>query len=108
MDPRAPNHPSLALERTALAWGRTALALVAVMAFAVRAAVLADTVLAAFAAVPVVLAAGAGLVVARRAARRAAGDAEGIVADGVALVRVVTAAGAGALLLVAATAGPGP
>lgn len=103
MDPRAPNHPALAAERTALAWGRTALALVAVMAFAVRAAILADTVVAGVAAVPVVVAAGAGLVVTRRVAHRAAGDAEGIARDGVALVRAVTAAGAGALLLVAVT-----
>lgn len=104
MDPRAPNHPALAVERTALAWGRTALALVAVIAFAIRAAVLADTVAAAIAAAPVVLAAGAGLVVTRRVAHRAPGDAEGIAADGVALVRAVTAAGAAALLLVAVTA----
>jgi len=100
----AHNHPSLARERTALAWGRTDLSLVAVAALAIRAAVVADDPAAALAALIVLVATVAGLRITRRAGHRAtAADPRVIARDARALVTVVTVAGAAAAVLAVLT-----
>ncbi|WP_372787926.1 DUF202 domain-containing protein [Paraconexibacter sp.] len=101
MSPDSHNHPSLARERTVLAWGRTGLALMATAALSLRAGVLEGSpaaVLAAFAALGGVV---VGVAVSRRAGRRpVVSDLAAIARDVRTLVVSIALTGAAALVLV--------
>jgi len=101
VSPGGHNHPSLARERTAFAWERTALSLLVLVALAIRAVVVTDDRWAVLPAAALGAAAGVGLLVSRRGAHRTpAADERAIARDVSALVAVVASCGVAAAGLV--------